>query len=50
MSKTLIRSLTVLMLLALAPVLSACNTPAGAGQDISNTGQVITKDAKKLTP
>ncbi len=50
MSKKLIRSLTVLGLLALAPVLSACNTTAGAGQDISNTGKALENTAKKATP
>ena len=50
MTKTVARTLTVLLLISLAPILSACNTTAGAGQDISATGQTITKDAKKLTP
>ncbi len=50
MSKQLIRSLTVLGLLALGPVLSACNTTAGAGKDISNTGRAIENTAKKATP
>jgi predicted small secreted protein len=50
MSKKLIRSLTVLGLLALGPVLSACNTTRGAGQDISNTGRAIENTAKKATP
>ena len=44
------KTLAILTLLASLPLLGACNTTAGAGQDISNTGQVITKDAKKLTP
>ena len=50
MSKTIIRSLTLLGLLALAPVLSACNTTAGAGQDISATGRAVTNTADKLKP
>lgn len=40
----------LLALLAAAPLLSACNTTAGAGQDISNTGRAIENSAKKLTP
>lgn len=42
--------LTLLALLAAAPLLGACNTTAGAGQDISNTGRAIEGTAKKLTP
>lgn len=42
--------LGLLALLAAAPLLSACNTTAGAGQDISNTGRAIENSAKKLTP
>lgn len=41
---------TVLVLMGSAPLLSACNTTAGAGQDISNTGNAIEKAAKKNTP
>lgn len=37
-------ALTILTLIATAPLLSACNTAAGMGQDISNTGQWITHD------
>jgi predicted small secreted protein len=43
-------ALTVLMLLAAAPLLSACNTTAGAGEDISATGHAITHSAEKNTP
>ena len=32
-------------LLAVAPLLAACNTTAGAGWDISNAGQAITNGA-----
>jgi predicted small secreted protein len=35
---------------AVAPLLSACHTTAGAGQDISATGKVIEKSAKQYTP
>ncbi len=50
MSKKIVRTLTVLGLLALAPVLSACNTTAGAGQDLSATGRAITNTADKAKP
>ena len=50
MYKTLIISLTTLSLVAAVPLLSACHTTAGAGQDISATGQAIDKAAKKATP
>jgi predicted small secreted protein len=49
MYKTLIISLTTLSLVAAMPFLSACHTTAGAGQDISATGQAIDKAAKKAT-
>ena len=39
-----------LSLVAVVPLLSACHTTAGAGQDISATGQAIDKAAKKATP
>jgi predicted small secreted protein len=42
--------LTLLSLLAAAPLLSACYTTAGAGQDISATGKAIEKAADKRTP
>ncbi len=50
MSKNLTLALTLLALVAAVPLLSACHTTAGAGQDISATGQAIDKAAKKATP
>ena len=50
MYKNLIVGLTVLLLAAAAPLLSACHTTAGAGQDISATGHAITNSADKHTP
>lgn len=44
------------LILAICPVilmvgfLSGCNTVAGAGQDISDTGQTITHAAKSAEP
>jgi predicted small secreted protein len=43
-------ALTILVLLGAAPLLSACNTTAGAGEDISATGHAITHSAEKNTP
>jgi len=43
-------ALTLLMLLGTASLLSACNTTAGAGEDISNTGHAITHSAEKNAP
>ncbi|HEV2678254.1 MAG TPA: entericidin A/B family lipoprotein [Aliidongia sp.] len=42
--------LTLVLLGSLGSTLAACNTTAGAGQDISNTGHVITKAADKNMP
>ena len=50
MYKSFVIGLMTLSLLASAPLLSACHTTAGAGQDISATGQAIDKAAKKATP
>ncbi|HVC59398.1 MAG TPA: entericidin A/B family lipoprotein [Acetobacteraceae bacterium] len=50
MSKTLSIALTLLVLLGAAPLLGACNTTAGAGQDISATGHAITHSAERNTP
>ncbi len=43
-------SLTMVALVFLAAVLSACHTTAGAGEDISKTGQAIEKSAEKHAP
>jgi predicted small secreted protein len=50
MHKTFIIGLTALSLVAVVPLLSACHTTAGAGQDISATGHAIDKAATKATP
>lgn len=50
MSKNLSVTLALLALIGLAPLLSACHTTAGAGQDISATGHALTKSAKANTP
>lgn len=43
-------SLILLAFLGIAPLLGACHTTAGAGQDISKTGQAITRAANSATP
>jgi len=51
MIKTKMRSaLVVAALLTAIPLLSACHTTAGAGEDISKTGQAIEKGADRATP
>jgi predicted small secreted protein len=54
-SKTMLNSnkrlaVTLLALLCAAPLLAACHTTAGVGQDITATGQAIDRTAKKATP
>jgi len=50
MRPTLSLALTLLALLAAAPLLGACHTTAGMGQDLSATGHAVTNDADKNTP
>ena len=50
MYKRLIVALAVLSIVAIAPLLSAYHTTAGAGEDISATGKAIEKSAKQNTP
>jgi predicted small secreted protein len=42
--------LTLLTLLSAAPLLGACNTMAGAGEDIAKTGQAIERSATRHAP
>lgn len=45
------KTLLLLVLLgALGPAIAACNTTAGAGEDISKTGNAITNSAEKNKP
>jgi predicted small secreted protein len=48
--RTTIRTLTLLALFGAAPLLGACHTTAGAGEDISKTGQAIERSADKAAP
>ena len=41
-------ALTLLALIGVAPLLGACHTTAGAGEDISAGGHAITHAADKL--
>ena len=50
MRRNLSIALTLFALTAAAPLLGACHTTAGAGQDISATGHVLTNSAQKNTP
>ena len=51
MSKGMTRpTLILLALVSIAPLLGACHTAAGAGQDISKTGQAIQRSANEATP
>jgi predicted small secreted protein len=50
MSTKLSITLTLLALIGAAPLLGACHTTAGAGEDISATGRALTHSADKATP
>lgn len=50
MRKNLFVALSLLALVAAAPILSACHTTAGVGEDVSATGHAVTHEADKLTP
>ncbi len=45
MSRFIAPALAILTLVGAAGLLSACNTTAGAGQDIASTGHAITSGA-----
>lgn len=46
MRKNISLALALLMLLVAAPLLGACHTTAGAGEDVSDAGHAITHDAR----
>lgn len=50
MSTKLSIALTLLALIGAGPLLGACHTTAGAGEDISATGRALTHGAEKATP
>lgn len=47
-SRRSVALLAVLALSASAALLSACNTVAGAGQDVSATGNAVSNGAEKI--
>lgn len=49
-NRTTMLTLALLALLGAAPLLGACNTVAGAGKDISKTGDAIERSANKHAP
>jgi predicted small secreted protein len=48
--RTTILALTLIALLGAGPLLGACHATAGAGKDISKTGQAIEHEAIEHTP
>jgi predicted small secreted protein len=50
MRKNISLALALLALIGLAPMLGACHTTAGAGEDLSAGGHAITNSAEKHTP
>ena len=50
MRNTVSLALTLLVLMAAVPLLGACQTTAGAGEDISSAGHAITNSAEKHAP
>jgi len=50
MRKNLSIALTLLALIATAPLLGACHTTAGAGEDLSASGKALTHSAVRNTP
>jgi predicted small secreted protein len=41
---------SLLALTVAVPLLGACHTTAGVGEDVSAAGHAVTNEAKKLTP
>jgi predicted small secreted protein len=50
MRKNISLALTLLMLLGTIPLLGACHTTAGAGEDMSAAGNAVTRSADKHAP
>ena len=50
MRKNLSIALTLLALIGIAPMLAACHTTAGAGEDLSSGGKALTNSAEKHAP
>ncbi len=50
MNKTLSIALTLVAMIGIAPLLGACHTTAGAGEDMSATGHAVTQSANRNMP
>jgi predicted small secreted protein len=50
MRKNITLALTLLAVIGLAPMLGACHTTAGAGEDLSAGGHALTHSADKHAP
>jgi predicted small secreted protein len=50
MRKNLSIALALFILIGAAPLLGACHTTAGAGEDMSAAGSALTHSADKHTP
>ena len=50
MRKYISLAAALLVLVGIAPLLSACNTASGVGEDLSSAGHAITNTAEKHTP
>ena len=50
MRKSLSIAFTLALLIGAVPLLGACHTTAGAGQDLSAAGHAVTRSADKNTP
>jgi predicted small secreted protein len=50
MRKKLSIALTLLALIGMAPLLGACHTTAGVGEDLSAGGHAVTNSAEKHAP
>jgi entericidin B len=48
--KTIMRRVILLSVLAASLLVSACNTIAGAGKDVTATGHAVTDTAQDATP
>jgi predicted small secreted protein len=50
MYKRMMSALTLILLLGAAPLLGACHTTAGVGEDISKAGNAIERSADRAAP
>jgi predicted small secreted protein len=50
MHRNFSKAAAFLAIFGTAVLLSACNTVAGAGQDVAATGQAVSNGAQKLKP